>query len=269
MAKIQPPASYESMYKSYADRKKNNTEGQGHSRGTTEKEHRHESTLRTHRWAMARENLAPIGSTEYVDRFMQFWVNPSECTWSVGTRSAFDRTSGGIVHHEIPIPTKNGHRTTRFDLPSVVIAFQSGIITPDGYNHIGPRGNDSLSPLMGHGLGNFYDFLDLLDRQNVMDNGLPNYVNIYYVSAVFGYKGIWLQGFFDDSGTSWTETAEQPNTITSWTSTFTVFKSFPPLHKLRQNYIAPKVKGVGADTAATKFNRQVDAFKRKLNIPVT
>lgn len=86
----------------YNQRKAKGTEGQDGSRTSFEKQHRHTSSLDTRRWAMGRESQVLLsGSSNWYDSFMQFWVNPSECSWQVGIRSAIEKTSGGAVRHEI------------------------------------------------------------------------------------------------------------------------------------------------------------------------
>lgn len=226
-----------SWYQTYRQRKNLDTEGVRGSRTALEKQHRHIKSLETTRWAMAREDKVLLSnSAQGFDAFIQFWVNPSECSWNLGLRSAIDKTSGGAVHYEIQPLIKNEANFTRFDLPTIGINFQAGIITPGGYNDIS---NGDLPNVRPHGLANFYDFIDLVDQPNTTPNGLPNFVNILYVSSTFGAKGVWLRGFFDENGISWTDSADNPNTITNWTATFIVCSSNPPFNKLRQAYQSP------------------------------
>jgi hypothetical protein len=233
----------------YYQRKKSGTEGQGGSRSSLEKEHRHPQSQLTVRWAMGRESyyakndagkrVLLSGSTKGYDAFMQFWVSPSECSWNVPLRSAVDKTSGGAVHYEIQPTGRNQIDISRLDLPTLNITFQAGIITPGGYNDIR---NGDLANIRPHGITNFYDFLSLLDQPNLTDDDQPNYVNIMYVSPVHGSRGIWLRGFFTDDGVNFTESADNPNTIQSWTASFLVCTSNPPLNKLRQSFQTMGVK---------------------------
>lgn len=227
-------------YQYYNQRKAAKTEGQGGSRSANEKEHRHPKSLNIRRWAMGRESQVLLSQSAHgYDAFMQWWVNPSECAWSVGLRSAVDKTAGGAIHHEIqqleryPLPN-----FTRFDLPTLTISFQTGIITPGGYSHVG----NPLSTNIPHGVANFYDFLDLLDQPNLTDDGQPNYVNIMYVSPVHGEKGLWLRGFFTEEGVHWTDSADNPHTINSWGASFLVCSSNPPLNQLRRNFQAMGIR---------------------------
>lgn len=184
---------------------------------------------------MARESRIKLSESKIsADVFMQFWVNPLECTWQVGLRSAFDKTSGGAIHHEIQQLNRSPSANfTRFDLPTLNISFQAGITTLGGYNHID---NGNLPNVIPHGLVNFYDFLDLLDQPNTTEDGLPNYVNIMHVSPMHGSRGIWLWGFFTEDGVSWKDSADNPNTINNWTASFLVCSSNPPLNKLRRSF---------------------------------
>ena len=225
----------------YNQRKQRGDEGARGSRTSLEKQHRHTKSLNTVRWAMGRESAALLsGSGQWYDAFMQFWVNPSECSWQVPLRSAFDKTQGGIVHHEIQQLDRNVLANfSRFDLPILNITFQAGIITAGGYNHIS---NGDLPNVRPHGITNFYDFLSLLDQPNLTADGQPNYVNIMYVSPVHGARGIWLRGFFTDDGVTWTENADNPNTLAAWGASFIVCSSNPPLNRLREAFQAVGIR---------------------------
>lgn len=191
--------------------------------------HRNPKSMRTLRWAMGR--VAD-------ESFMSWWVNPSECQWKVTTRTTVEKISGGIVHHEWPQTGIKGSnasfKDSRFDQPMLSFSFQSGIITPGGYNDILSGVSNSGSPPPG--LGNFFDFLALLDQPDVTASGTTNYINIMYSSPLFGKRGIWLQGFFTEEGVSWTDSAENPNLISSWGASFMVYNCQPRLDMLLQNF---------------------------------
>ena len=200
--------------------------------------HRNPKSLRVTRWQMGRDEDLPMGTnTEALKKggkFLTWWVNPSECQWKVGTRTTIEKVGGGAIHHEWPqtgMGTNSAFDHSRFDQPMLSLAFQSGIVTVGGYNDIFSGNSNSSSPPPG--LANFFDFLRLLERSNITEDGYPNYINILYASPIFGDQGIWLQGFFDDGGVSWTDSAENPNQITSWGASFIVYNSSPPLSKLR------------------------------------
>jgi len=202
-------------------------------------QHRHYKSARTTKWRMFRDVDSEIG--DYIsekekknkDKIpkkidLTWFVNPSECQWKVGTRTYIEKIHGGAVHHEWPQTGDMGNesfRNSRLDQPMLSISFQSGIITKGGYSDILDTETDVL-PL---GLGNFYDFLDMLDQPNMKPTGEPNYVNLLYISPIFGRSGIYLKGFFTEDGVSWTDTAEDPNQITAWGATFIVHNCRPTL----------------------------------------
>jgi hypothetical protein len=171
--------------------------------------------------------------------FMTWWVNPSECQWKMATRTTIEKISGGVVHHEWPQTGMQGSnmsfKGSRFDQPTVSFSFQSGIITAGGYNDILSGVESSTLPPTG--LGNFFDFLYLLDQPDVVEpTGEPNYINIMYFTPLYGQRGIYLQGFFAEDGVSWTDSAENPNQISSWGATFMVFNSQPRFSDLLRNF---------------------------------
>lgn len=203
---------------------------------STTMSHRHPKSMRSIRWTMGRVDSAFQFSSGA--SHMQWWVNPSECQWKIATRTTIEKISGGIVHHEWPqtgmYGSNSSFTTSRFDQPLLSFTFQSGIITPGGYNDImsGVANSDAPPP----GLGNFFDFLELLDQPDVTESGAPNYINLIYVTPIFGNRGIWLQGFFTEEGVSWTDSAENPNQISSWGASFMILNSQPSLSMLLQNF---------------------------------
>lgn len=80
------------------------------------------------------------------------------------------------------------------------------------------------------GLNNFYEFVQLVDEQKILDNGEVNFVYIIYNSRIF--PSITLAGLFTPEGVSWTDSSDDPNQVNSWTSNFTVYDSFPKLNDL-------------------------------------
>ncbi len=166
-----------------------------------------------------------------------FWVNPSSCQWKIATRTTIEKISGGIVHHEWPqtgmYGTNAAFKGSRLDQPVLSIAFQSGNINPSSYQDL-----VSLNEFKGvpPGLGNFFDFLDIIDQPDTTETGTPNYVNIFYTSPVSGDNSILLQGFFTEEGVAWTDEADNPNVISSWGASFIVFNSQPRLTNLSAHF---------------------------------
>lgn len=198
--------------------------------------HRNPASIRATRWTMGRVDsdfLFSSGSPH-----MAWWVNPNECQWKMPTRTTIEKISGGIVHHEWPQTGIYGanisFKGSRFDQPTISFSFQSGIITPGGYNDILSGVDNPTRPPPG--LGNFFDFLYMLDQPDVTGTGAPNYINIFYLTPIFGQRGIYLQGFFTEDGVAWTDQAEHPHQIMSWGATFMVFNSQPRFDKLLTNF---------------------------------
>lgn len=167
-----------------------------------------------------------------------FWVNPSETQWRIATRTSIEQINGGAVHHEwrsIGIGTQQGQK---LDQPVINFSFQSGLIMPNASEDSGDIYLQGKRR-MPQGIGNFYDFLELLNTPNTIGTGgSPNYVVINYSSPLFPF--IQLEGFFTAEGVQWTESAENPGSVQSWGASFVVFRSDPPLFNggsLHQRYL--------------------------------
>lgn len=154
-----------------------------------------------------------------------FYINPSNAQWSLGTRTANDKVLGGAIHHNYP---KLNSDETYFDQPIIQIAFQTGNITPYGHQDDSVKAASQQS--LPQGLGNFYDFLSILDSPNTINNNEPNYVNINYVSSIF--PNILLRGFFTPEGVTWTDSSDNPYTVMGWGANFEVFETIPALNAL-------------------------------------
>lgn len=154
-----------------------------------------------------------------------FWVNPAQCQWRVATRTHIEKIQGGVVHHEFA-SMGIGHQVPQvIDQPVINFSFQSGLISPNGTND----GNnfDDIEDSVPQGLGNFYDFVELLNQPNVTSGGFPNYVLIDYVSLMF--PSLHLEGFFTEEGVQWDDSSDNPNHIGNWGASFMVFASQPDI----------------------------------------
>jgi hypothetical protein len=80
------------------------------------------------------------------------------------------------------------------------------------------------------GLYNFYEFLQLVDEQKILDDGSVNYCYIMYNSRIF--PNITLAGLFTPEGASWTDSADDPNAVQNWSANFTIYDSYPRLNDL-------------------------------------
>jgi len=178
-----------------------------------------------------------------------FWVNPSECNWRTPLRTSVEQVQGGAIHqewgrmHENQFGTQGGERY-KFDQTTISFSFQSGNIIPNGDldstrgKDIAPKKNNvdgrtvppppgkSHREIVPPGIGNFYDFLALLNAPSTLANGQPNFVVIEYFSMLF--PSMTLFGFFSQEGVSWSDRADTPLGFT-WTATFVLFKSFPAM----------------------------------------
>jgi hypothetical protein len=173
--------------------------------------------------------------------WLSFWVNPSESQWRVATRTTIEQIQGGAIHHEWFTTGIGSQRSnTKFDQPVVNFAFQSGNIDARGQYPI--DGEDPPENDLAVGLGNFFDFMDILNETTVLSDGRPNYVLITYRSRIFPHME--LKGFFSPDGVQWTDSADSPNAIQSWGATFIVFASTPALDStsLREHYFTQPYK---------------------------
>lgn len=184
-------------------------------------------------------------------RYIVAAVNPSEIGWRLPQRAAQQKTRIGEITHY----WRDRFRGTFFDEPQLSITFQSGNIMPmrtkplvpanatrQTIQAINPETGEiefitvsgrqpdpsERTPQMPPGLDNFYEFLELIDEQKILDNGETNLVYIMYNSRIF--PNITLAGLFTPEGASWSDSANDPNQVNSWTATFTVYDSFPRLN---------------------------------------
>lgn len=89
---------------------------------------------------------------------------------------------------------------------------------------------EEREPVVPPGLDNFYEFIQLIDEQKILDSGDVNFVYIVYNSRIF--PSLTLAGLFTPEGMSWTDSSDDPNQVNSWTANFTVYDSFPKLNDL-------------------------------------
>lgn len=180
-------------------------------------------------------------------RYIVASVNPSEVQWRLAQRAAAQKTRvGEIVHY-----WRDRFRNTYYDEPQLTITFQSGNIMPIRQNppikqtvatstagqfvteslNVGVRyvtDESETTPQVPPGLANFYEFIELVDTQKVLDSGDCNYIYIMYNSRLFA--NMTLAGLFTPEGMSWADSANDPNQVNSWTANFTVYDSFPRLN---------------------------------------
>jgi len=163
-----------------------------------------------------------------------FWINPSETQWRIATRTSIEQINGGAVHHEWRSIGIGSQATQKIDQPVINFTFQTGLIKVNA-TETDPLQQQKIR--MPQGIGNLYDFIEILNKTNTYSAGRPNYVVIDYSSNLF--PEIHLEGFFSQEGVQWTESADTPNMITGWGASFVVFNSNPPIFnggKLHRKY---------------------------------
>ena len=175
---------------------------------------------------------------------LEFWINPSECSWRVPLRTTIEPIQGGAVHHEWYATGIGEQHKQKYDQPVLNFTFQAGHIAPQNwstndYGRNPGKTSRTYQALVAPGLANFYDFLALLNEPNIKTDGTPNYVEISYASLMM--PNIQLKGFFTQEGVQWSDNADNPSGISSWGASFVVFESTPLLferNQLRNQYLA-------------------------------
>lgn len=166
---------------------------------------------------------------------IEFWINPSECQWSINYRTSIEQIQGGVVHHEWwSTGGWSGQTSDKVKQVILNLTFQSGNIIPKGYTD---TSEGQVSEDIPVGLGNFYDFLEILNQPAEQKDGSPNYVHIIYTSPIFARFN--LKGFFSSEGVQWSDQAESPSMINNWGASFVVFGSHPAINdanQLRQQF---------------------------------
>jgi hypothetical protein len=159
--------------------------------------------------------------TEPQPRALVWAANPKDISWQMTQRSFHSKNLFGTVLHVWPDP----YRGTFYDEYRLTINFQSGNLMP-----VFLRSEDSF--VVSDGIANFYDFMQLVDAPKLTtgDKNNPpraNLVHILYNSNLF--PKITLMGMFDSQGISFTDSADDPNNVASWSAQFVVYDSIPKL----------------------------------------
>lgn len=200
--------------------------------------------------------------TQPSPRYLIAAVNPSEIQWQLPQRAVAQKTRvGEIVHYWrdrfrntfydepvlsmtfqsgniMPMRTKplvvTGVERFGTENEEVTINFGTRVRDAEGRSRVfttsagvlqrGPDPSET-KPEVPPGLRNFYDFIELVDTQKILDNGDVNLVYIVYNSRIL--PNMTLAGLFTPAGISWTDSSTDPNQINSWQASFTVYDSFP------------------------------------------
>tara|TARA_R100000656_G_scaffold104176_1_gene76118 strand:+ start:146040 stop:146699 length:660 start_codon:yes stop_codon:yes gene_type:complete len=157
-------------------------------------------------------------------RYILFWSGPQNTQWNFPLRASMQQTKSGTIHHV----WRDSSRETYYDEPTVAFTFQTGNIMPVRLRQ-GVQNPDGVSQVaetisLPPGLLDLYDFFEILNAKRILSDGRPNYVYIAYHSLAF--PEIFLRGFFQPEGFSFSEDAANPAQVT-WQSTFKIHSSEP------------------------------------------
>lgn len=156
-------------------------------------------------------------------RFISLFVNPSETTWQMPRRETMVKTKAGLVRNV----WRNRFRRSYYDEFSINITFQAGNIMPgQPYGPFESIETRMAVPSVPNGLGNFYDFLEMLD-QTALIGAEENRHIIYYRSRIF--PQMYMEGYFSPEPLSFTDSSVNGNTV-QWTQTFNVYRTSPRIN---------------------------------------
>lgn len=150
-----------------------------------------------------------------------YWAaNPGDVTWKMGQRSTHGRNLYGTVLHVWP----DNYRQTLYDEFRLTLNLQSGNLMP-----ILRKDGRWTAP---GGIMNFYDLMQLIDAPKLTTGTATeppraNLVQLHYKSSLF--PQLTLFGMFESDGISFTDMANNPHKVNSWSVSFLVYDSAPRL----------------------------------------
>lgn len=155
-----------------------------------------------------------------------WYANPISVDWQISQRASEVKTKAGTVLHV----WRDRARQTDYDDPKITLTFQSGNIMPSYSNGVNTAKVTGVpDQIVAPGLNNFYQFLELVDASKI-NKGQANLIHILYRSRIF--PSMVLTGFFDPQTViRFTDSADKPFQINSWSATFTVYNTIPALNK--------------------------------------
>lgn len=156
------------------------------------------------------------------------WIaNPKSVTWQVNQRGSESKNKSGTVLHI----WHDRFRRTDYDDPKLTFTFQTGNILPQSSDATNPSIPLDHNNQVPGGLNNFYQFLALVDQPKIASNGTANTIHILYQSRIF--PAIVLTGFFDPQVVvQFTDDSQNPNQVSGWTASFTVYSTTPKIYDL-------------------------------------
>ena len=181
-------------------------------------------------------------------RYISFWANPSEISWTIGQRASKQKTKNGSVLHV----WRDRERGTFFDEPILGFTFQSGNIWPIRIPPAGGSGSTTsptttasseLQPnpfpaqeattatdwelIVPPGLDSFYETLALIDEEKSLDDGRPN--SVYIMLNTPEFPQLTLIGFFEPEGVTWS-TSPDTGSVVTWNASFEVHHTQPAIN---------------------------------------
>ena len=167
-------------------------------------------------------------------RYIPLFVNPSDAQWSMPRRGTVQKTAAGVVRNT----WYNRFRGTYFDEFTINLTFQTGNIMPSsayaGKNFASyqDRVSAQQQPKIPPGLGNFYEFLNLLDQPKLLSAYENRRVIIMHTRV---FPVLRLEGFFTEDPVTFSESDRNANMLT-WTATFQVYATYPKITNASQMY---------------------------------
>ncbi len=152
-----------------------------------------------------------------------WYANPKSVEWSISQRGTQSKTKSGTTLSV----WRDRTRKTDYDDPKITFNFQSGNIMPVSgeESQLGLTTANRIAP----GLNDFYKFLELVDQSKIAKNGAANVVQILYRSRIF--PSMILTGFFDpEAVVRFSDSADNPYQVNSWSANFTVYSTTPRLN---------------------------------------
>lgn len=146
-------------------------------------------------------------------------ANPKSVSWQINQRGSEVKNKSGTILHV----WRDRTRKSDYDDPKLIFQFQTGNIMPNN----GASGQGPLA--ISTGLQNFYQFLGLVDRSKLTQDGRANVVHVLYRSNIF--PSLILTGFFDPQAlVQFSDDSQNPFNVVGWQAGFTVYSTIPKIN---------------------------------------
>ena len=172
-----------------------------------------------------------VQGAESPDNTIVWAANPKSVSWQINQRASESKNKSGTVLHV----WRDRLRNTDYDDPKITFQFQAGNILPTANDvfspDLAPKNNPPVD--LSDGLRNFYQFLSLVDAPKIASTGEANLIHVLYRSRIF--PNMILTGFFDPQVVvQFQDDGQNPNTISGWQATFTVYSTTPKLNNFSE-----------------------------------